>query len=555
MYRSILAFFLLAAVLVSAGAPARRVQTRTDSLMAVLDDVIARRPEYLQEKTERIAGLESRLRLAAGDRERFECMGLLFDEYAAFNSDSALAYCRRREAVASRMGDAERLLNARMNYAATLCIMCMYKEALDIMDSIRISELPWYLHPYYYHIYRTAYGNLCEYAALEPLRGRYRQLTEIYRDSLLMVNEPGSLAYAITLADALNAEGRYGEALESLGAYIDSARTDEHQRAICAWTLAESYGHLGDTAAMKEQLIISSIGDMKSATREYISLRQLALLLFHEGDLERAYRFLNIALEDAAACNARQRIVELNNSFPQINGIYLGKIRQQSRSLMWMVVAAIVLLGILVFVALRLRKGMGELRRSRKAAADANERLNQANTALSESNAALSAANRDLNENSRLKEVYIGRYMDQCMTYIERLDNYRKSLGRLDAIGRHEELQERLKSPEMVEQEFRGFYRNFDETFLGMFPDFISELNGLLRPGEEVQPRRDGSLTPELRIFALIRLGISDSDRIARFLRYSVSTIYNYRTRMRNKARGDRAALESEIMKIGRSES
>jgi hypothetical protein len=155
--------------------------------------------------------------------------------------------------------------------------------------------------------------------------------------------------------------------------------------------------------------------------------------------------------------------------------------------------------------------------------------------------------------NSYLKEEYIGRYMDQCSVYLEKMDNYRRSLGKIAATGNVEELYKNIKSSKFIEGELKEFYANFDNTFLQMFPTFVEDFNALLTNDEQISLKTGERMNTELRIFALIRLGISDSVKIAQFLRYSVTTIYNYRTKVRNKAAGDRNLLEQEVMKIGKS--
>ena len=152
-----------------------------------------------------------------------------------------------------------------------------------------------------------------------------------------------------------------------------------------------------------------------------------------------------------------------------------------------------------------------------------------------------------------MTEVYIGRYMDQCLVYIDKLDTYRKSIGKLLNSNRIDDLKKLLKSTSLVDDELKLFYEQFDNTFLSLFPSFVEDFNKLLLPEEAIIPKKEGSLNTELRIFALIRLGISDSDSIAKFLRYSLTTIYNYRTKVRNKSLGDRNKLEAEVLKIGRS--
>jgi len=183
---------------------------------------------------------------------------------------------------------------------------------------------------------------------------------------------------------------------------------------------------------------------------------------------------------------------------------------------------------------------------------DANKRLKELNEELHRYNLQLKEANHIIAENSYLKEEYIGRYMDQCSTYLDKMDLYRRSLNKIAATGRVEELYKAIKSSQFLEEELKEFYANFDMTFLQLFPNFVEEFNALLV--EPMQPKQGELLNTELRIFALIRLGITDSTKIAQFLRYSVTTIYNYRTRVRNKALGERDEFEAKVMKIGKVE-
>lgn len=309
---------------------------------------------------------------------------------------------------------------------------------------------------------------------------------------------------------------------------------------------------LGERDAQKVQLLISSISDLRSTVREYVSLRQLALLLYEEGDLNRAYDFMKIALEDATACNARLRIIELNNSYPMINAVYIDTVQKQKMELKKTIIIITVLILLLVLLMVYLLKQMRRISRARKEIEVAYDRLNELTDKLKSSNEKLSEANNAIAENSELKEVYIGRYMDQCLGYIEKIDSYRKSVGKLLKSGKLEELKKLVKSTSMTDDELKLFYDSFDKTFLNLFPAFVEDFNALLLPEEAIVPKKAGTLNTELRIFALIRLGITDSDKIAKFLRYSLTTIYNYRTKVRNKALGDRNRLEAEIQKIGR---
>lgn len=522
-----------------------------DSLMNQLDKVIADRERYITSREKDISDVRNRLHSTTNDSIKFDLAGKLFDLYNPFNTDSAYYYTLERERIARKIGNNVYILNARMNQASVLSAVGMYQEASSIINSIKSSDLPDYLIPYYFHIKRTLNGHLADYSAFRQPSSEYASKTNAYRDSLLSVNDTSSLAYAITEADKYNSLGKYKEAIEGMKRFIETHTLSEHDKAICAWTLSESYGHIGDTENQKKQLIISSIGDMKGAVREYVSLRQLALMLYKEGDLERAYRFMNIAVDDATRCNARQRIVELNSTYPEITAIYVEKVKRQQRTLIWALGAITLLSVFLVILIFYLRKQMRIITASRKELADANTRLNNLNNELKAFNDKLSEANRAIAENSHLKEVYIARYMDQCMNYIDKLDSYRKSLMKMINAGKINDVKNALKSDVVANDELKAFYENFDNTFLKIFPSFVEDFNNLLLPEEKIIPKKDGALTTELRIYALVRLGITDSDKIAKFLRYSLTTIYNYRTKMRNKAKGDRNSFESDVMRIG----
>lgn len=528
-------------------------ETTTDSLMKQLDDVIANRDTYLKQKEARLSELHGQLRANKNERERFDILNRLYDEYHPFNTDSAYNISIRQEAIARRLGDKSLLQNARMNRAKIFGATGMYHECLRVMDSLRVDSLPEYLHAYYYHIKRTIYGRMADYAAFPADKSRYSHITNLYRDSIIRANQPGTLPHVITKADYLNVNGSPEEAIKLMEAFMHNNKLSEHDKAICAWTLSEAYGETGERELQKENLIISAISDLKSSVREYISLRQLALLLYMEGDLDRAYRFMTIAVDDAAKCNARQRIIELNDTYPKINGIYVETVRKQKDTLEICIIVIAVLALLLVVMLFYMRKQMIRIKHNHKELGAAYERQNRLTEELRDSNRKLTEANYAIAENSELKEIYIGKYMDQCIVYIEKLDTYRKSLNSLVKSGKSDELKQSLKSSSIIDDELKTFYDQFDKTFLSLFPSFVEDFNSLLLPEEAIIPKKEGSLNTELRIYALIRLGITDSEKIARFLRYSLTTIYNYRTRVRNKAKGNRNELETEILNIGRA--
>lgn len=524
-----------------------------DSLLSQLDHVIQNRPVYIEQKEKKLNDLRQALRQRISDENRFTLLGEYLDEYRSYNTDSSLYISRERYQVALRMKNKEHQDNALMNTAEIMGTAGMYKEAVDLMHNVQINHLPDDLHPYYYHIYRTVYGLMADYAVTEQEKKLYAEITDRYRDSLLLVNKDNLLVYTLIQSDQHNVRGEFDKAIQLLTDYLAGQIDNVHDVAICAYTLSESYRLKEDTEKEKEYLILSSIADMKSAVREYISLRKLAVLLYQEGDIDRAYSYLKLCMDDAVFCNARLRILEILQIFPLINDTYQQKAEKQQEQMKWALVS-ISLLSIFLLIAIfYVYKQMKRVAAARHEVIDANKRLKELNEELHRYNLQLKEANHIIAENSYLKEEYIGRYMDQCSVYLEKMDNYRRSLGKIAATGKVDELYKNIKSSKFIEEELKEFYANFDNTFLQLFPTFVEDFNTLLAEGEQIYPKANERMSTELRIFALIRLGITDSVKIAQFLRYSVTTIYNYRTKVRNKAAGDRDQLEQEVMKIGKS--
>lgn len=529
--------------------------SRADSLLLKLDQAIKERPIYMEQKELKLVELKRLLHRQIPDEERFAILGTLLDEYRSFNTDSALHMAEEREQIAIRLGNREYIDNARMNKADVLGMTGMYKEVMDLMRNIHIDRLPVDIHPYYYHIYRTVYGLMADYAVTAYEKKLYTELTDKYRDSLLLVNKDNLLIHTLIQSDQYNVRNEYDKAIRLLTDYLALQKDYEHDVAICAYTLSESYRLKGDKEKEKEYLIVSAMADMKTAVREYISLRKLAVLLYQEGDIERAYSYVKICMEDAAACNARLRKLEILEIFPIINDAYQQKTEKQQEQMKWALVSISLLSLFLLLAIFYVYKQMKKVAAARREVIDANKRLKELNDELHLSNAQLKEANHSIAESSYLKEEYIGRYMDQCSVYLEKMDNYRRSLGKIAATGNVEELYKNIKSSKFIEGELKEFYTNFDNTFLQLFPTFVEDFNALLADDEQISLKAGERMNTELRIFALIRLGITDSVKIAQFLRYSVTTIYNYRTKVRNKAAGDRDLLEQEVMTIGKSKN
>lgn len=525
----------------------------SDSLLVKLNQTIEQRPSYMQRKEEALETLRQSLsKLSAGNVERrMNLYEALWQENRSYNTDSSLFYATALSQLAQQAGNEEQKQNALLHRATALMTIGMFKEADEIIKPLREGGVLPGQRSQFFHLCRSLFGLMADYAVTAQEKAAYASLTDDFRDSLLTIYESGSNMYRMIYADKLTAHGKYAEALRELLPFTPTG--DGRFDAGYHYTIAEAYYHMGRIEEARHYYTLAAISDMQSDTREYIALRKLAVILFQSGDIDRAYHYLTLCMADAKACNARLRILEILDTFPVVNEAYLEKKQQQQRVITGVLIAISLLVVSLIFAIFSVLKQKKALQQAQTDLAHANSQLNEVNRTLVEYNEEMKRQNQLITETSYLKEAYITQYMDQCSTYLEKMESFRKRLRQLLSAGKTKEIQQALTSyNQEVETELAEFYDSFDTTFINLFPTFVEDFNALLREDEQVQLKPGQKLNTELRVFALIRLGITDSTKIAHFLRYSVTTIYNYRTRMRNRARGDRDELEKQVMEIGK---
>ena len=525
----------------------------SDSLLVKLNQTIEQRPSYMQRKEEALETLRQSLsKLSAGNVERrMNLYEALWQENRSYNTDSSLFYATALSQLAQQAGNEEQKQNALLHRATALMTIGMFKEAYEIIKPLREGGVLPGQRSQFFHLGRSLFGLMADYAVTAQEKAAYASLTDDFRDSLLTIYEAGSNMYRMIYADKLTAHGKYAEALRELLPFTPTG--DGRFDAGYHYTIAEAYYHMGRIEEARHYYTLAAISDMQSDTREYIALRKLAVILFQSGDIDRAYHYLTLCMADAKACNARLRILEILDTFPVVNEAYLEKKQQQQRVITGVLIAISLLVVSLIFAIFSVLKQKKALQQAQTDLAHANSQLNEVNRTLVEYNEEMKRQNQLITETSYLKEAYITQYMDQCSSYLEKMESFRKRLRQLLSAGKTKEIQQALTSyNQEVETELAEFYDSFDTTFINLFPTFVEDFNALLREDEQVQLKPGQKLNTELRVFALIRLGITDSTKIAHFLRYSVTTIYNYRTRMRNRARGDRDELEKQVMEIGK---
>ena len=525
---------LLAGMLLAAGSTCGAGGFPT---LEQLDRAVADHQRYAEQREARIRAIREELAVpppSTSLEEQYDIWGRLFDEYASYRIDSALHCARMQLEIARGIGDLHRINEAKLIIANEFIPAGMYQECLSLLASIDRPSLPESNLAHYWLVHNTLYESMRQYSFVEEEQDKYRAIAGRYKDSLLVAG----YANDYIRAERLHTDRQHEEALQVLLRRYESLPPDSREVGPTAYMISDYYHRLGWSDEEIKWLTVSSVSDMEHAVKEYISLRRLAVLLYEAGDIKRAYAYMIRSLEDAAFCKARLRTIEVNRILPILNKAYLEKIRRE-RSVLQL--ALLVNCGLLVFLAVLLLSR----RRQRRSLLAVKEELERTNFRLGETN-------RLLSETSSIKNTYITKLMMECVGYIDKMDQYRHFLNRKALAGDVKGIFRDLKSTLLIDEERKAFYDMFDRTFLQLFPTFIERFNALFPAGEYAAPASSSSeirLTAEQRIFALVRLGIDDTERIAVLLRYSKSTIYAYRSRTRLKSL-DPETFEAEIMSI-----
>ena len=490
-----------------------------ENILKQLDKAIEQKSQYHAQRERKIDSLTTSLKHTTSARNKLETYNALYDIYLHYQADSALHYVKKKQELIPLLNNPSLKDEVLINQIEVMGVMGMYNEALEMLKHIDTKTLPDNLLLYYYHACRACYGWAADYTNTNN-KNKYQKLTDFYRDSILNITEDG-IDRDIVLADKLIINEDCDKAIAILNKALPNSH-DKRQKGYITYNLADAYGCQGNIEKRIYYLAETAITDIESAIREYESLQKLALLMFEEGNIDRAYKYLNCSMEDAVASNARLRSIEVTNFFPIIDKAYKLKEKREKKITDILLFSAGILSLLLLITIFYLYKQMKKLSVARKELSVANQQMK--------------AVNRELIQTGKIKEEYIARYLDRCAIYLEKLDNYRHSLIKLAMASRVEELFKAIKSEQFINDERDEFYREFDKSFLNLFPNFSQSFNELLIKEEQIHPKAGELLSTELRIFALIRLGVTDSNRIAHFLDYSLTTIYNYRSKVRNKA-------------------
>lgn len=512
-----------------------------DSIAFQLNEALNQKEIYVKEKEKRISSFREVLSLASlTDMQKYELNEKMYQEYSKFKTDSAVHYMLENISLSQKSENDTLLINAQLNLAWLYSTKGKYIEANDILQNIDKKKLTFDLLCSYYRTYNDFYSHY----GLSNNDNKYYMESELYRDSLLNILDQNSFEYQLENTKKLLYSYKEDEAIAAFEKLLSQADDTNPERASIAYFLGYTYKRKSNLALQKKYFSISAICDVINSIKDNASFQNLALTCYELGEIDNAYRYIQSAMNDAVFCNVRYRTIESSEFYPIINSAFQAKEASQKETLQFSLLLISLLSLLLIVVMVYIYKQMKKLARIKN-------QLKKTNKQLTELNDELQMSNIHLEEANHVKEEYIGRFFDQCSEYIEKIENYRKELNRKAKNNQLDDLFKMLKSKAIVEAELMELYAKFDSIFLNIYPDFIEEFNNLLVPEERIYPKQDELLTTELRIYALIRLGITDSNKIASFLRYSLRTVYNYRTKVRNKSAVTRGDFEDYVKKIG----
>lgn len=527
-------FYILLAVCSLAAAAQEPYTPKTKQLLDELDGVIARKDDIRRGIDRELTRTKAQARRATGATQ-VELYKHAFATYAHMQTDSARQCLDCLGRLAAAGGDAALRTFVDIGHAEILALAGQYSEAIERLLAVAVPEAEEHhdLQLLYYHKLRTIYGWMADYAVDEASGRRWRNLMNQYRDSILSI-ELNPAHRNIVLADK---ELSLGHARQALDISLRNATLAPAElQCYNSYNLAQAYRQLGNSDLYIYHLAQTAMADLKAGVAEYEALPELAQALFDIGEVKRSYDYLICAMEDANLCKARLRAIETSNVFPIFDKAYKEQERGERRRIK-------ALAYVLLTLVVALVAGLVWLFRVMRQRAAVRRKLSEANLRLHETNDALTLTN-------KMKEEYIARYLNRCRDYLDKLEDYRNGILKLVKARRTEELQKRLSSETFAGKERAAFYSDFDEAFLKLFPNFIGDFNALLEPDAAIVPRGKELLCTELRIFALVRLGVTESAKIAHFLNCSLATIYNYRSKVRNHALCDKAEFEKRVMEI-----
>lgn len=518
-----------------------------------LDQAIKQSQYYINQKESRITKIKKQSRQGHTPQQLLTAYYKLYEEYKAYQSDSSIYYIHQAIDLAKRNNMKSDFTKLRSLLALQYSTSGAFTEALHVLQSIDKKTLNNSNKKDYYIAFYHVYGELgfSNIHIDTDLSQEFYNKQNCCRDTLFSILSPNSEDYLMRKEVLLTSQNKLKEALKINDIRLSKCKKGSHEYGIVAYYRYLIYRSLKDEDMVKYWLLQSAICDVKCAINDQASLWILAEILSKEKDVERSYKYINFSWNANKRFCTRIRSWQISPVLGTIDHNYQAELKKVNHRLIFAIICVSLLVIALALLTFYVNKQKSYLSNARNELKKTNTQLEELNNKLSSTNGMLKASNDKLNESNGVKEEYIGQFLGACSHYIDKLDKMRLNVNKMLKNKQYNELYSMTKSSEVKEQELEELYANFDKVFLNLFPNFVEDLNGLLKEEYQIHLSSPNKLSAIVRVFALIRLGIDDSTKIAEFLHYAVNTIYNYRAKLRNGAINDRNEFEKKVRELG----
>ena len=536
-------------------------------LLHSLDSLLEQQDLFVRVKEERIQQLKMQYSRVKDVKELYAMNRMIYLEYRVYDADSALHYINKNIQLAQQTNNRTWEVVSLLEQSFVLTSSGLLTEALKAVSDIRPEELPQNLRSEYFGRLCTLYSRLRDYSSENfQLSEYYNDLQKAFRDSVYLTATPDELRYWNCRAWLYLGTPEIEPVKQAFEENKQTLSNDSRKYSIATYNLSAIYRSENNESKYLENLILSAMADIRSVNGDIGSLQEIAEYLFKHGEIDRAYNYILYCSQKAMLFHNRVRIVKMSHLQNQIYKAYQEQSRTQQKRLQASLIAVSFLFLVLIGAFLFIRKQMRRLKEANlkldstnqklsvnmDALSTAHQRLEEVNMQLKDLNTQLQEVNDQLRESNYVKEEYIGYVFNICSTYISKLEEFRKNINRKLKVGQIEDVKAMTDSSATASNELKEFYQNFDTIFLHLYPDFVGDFNALLLPEERIEQKEGELLNTELRIHALIRLGITDSVKIADFLHCSAQTVYNNRLRTRNKSIIPKEYFINAVKKLGK---
>ena len=513
------------------------------ALLQKLDSVIEASETIVAEKNKKIATLKQMAAKENNTALLLERYRELSEEYYVFKFDSAKVYVEKGLALAKKVQNSRYIVTNTIMKAKLLSIGGLYSEAINTLNTIEQDSLGEQNMTFDYNIaYSTIYSYWADYCNDDTYSPIYRERSNAYLKTAIANIDKNNAAYDYYMGEYhVYVDKDDDKALKHYFRTLEKNGMTSRVYAMASFAIANNYSAHENMEKYEEYLIKASICDILCCTKENLAIQDLAMHLFKQDNenIERARVYINTAMDDAKSYNNRLRILEISQKLPIIVSTYHKRLTTQNSTLMyavWGISLLVVTMIVLLYFFVRQNKLLSKRRHE----------LHVSNNMLTETNERLNRANEQLLDTNRKREGLAKLYIDLCAKYIDKMAKFQVMVQRKIKANQINELMSYVSSSRLNYEDADTFMKRFDEAFLNLYPSFVTEFNALLKEDEQVITKNPHSLTTELRIFALIRLGVKESSEIAALLYYTPRTIYNYRSAFKNKAL-DRESFEERV--------